>query len=166
MPVTPVTEVVMRRLVLSALCLLLTLAFSLPALAQSADIGGTWLVTSTIIATTTPTPQIREGFTKQETWVIDQRGGQARLRTPGGQIDGYFAQTHADFPGGAWCFRAQIPNFANQPNLHCGVEVVIPAGTAARLNGSTQITWYRNDAWTGQLVPFGGEAWRFEGLKR
>lgn len=156
----------MSRIACVVLCLALLPALTSRGAAQSNEIGGTWIVTSTIIATTTPTPQVKEGFTKQETWVIAQHGNQARLRTPGGQIDGYFAPNHPDFPGGAWYFQAQIRNFGNQPNLHCGVEVTIPDGTAARLAGGTKITWYGNDAWTGQLVPIGGEAWRFEGSHR
>jgi hypothetical protein len=133
--------------------------------AEPGNIGGTWKVTSKIIATTVPTPQVKEGFKKVETWNIKQTGMQAIVTTPAGAIAGRFVADTPEFPKGVWTFTVRIERLLGQSNLAGDIELIIQGNTGAVLKGGSSITYLGIDYALQRWVPVGKESWTFEGVR-
>ncbi len=123
-------------------------------------IHGDWLITGTIVAMSAPNDYVHEGYTKQDSWSIQQQGNSATLTTAQGSIQGTFQETTPEFPGGAWYFSVKIP-IGESIILH--MESYIISTTANTLKGAATNTYYGNSGFGWSLA--GSESWVYEGLR-
>ncbi len=142
---------------------LFVMATGVPA---APNIDGQWAITGVLAATSVPDPQVKEGYTKTETWQIRQNGEVATLTTPAGSVQGqYQPQTNA-FPNGVWRFEVMVENLMNLPNLAAKYEVVLVKRSETVISGGTTVTYYGNNGFGGPWWPAGIESWRYDGERR
>ncbi|MBF0100437.1 MAG: hypothetical protein HQK77_05960 [Desulfobacterales bacterium] len=127
------------------------------------SIQGDWLITATLIATTSPNEYVHEGYTKQDTWRIQQQGTSATLSSAEGSIQGIYQATTPDFPNGAWYFSVEIPNLMGNPAMMQTMEIYIAGATTNTIKGASTSRIYINYGFG--FNPSGLESFVFEGLR-
>lgn len=133
--------------------------------AYGKTLTGNWQVDAVLTATSTPTPQVKEGFRKVDRWQIKQNGNQAVLTGQAGSISGVYYASTPEFPGGVWKFEAVVHNLMNQPNLSAKFEIVIVQRSANVISGGFTTTYLGINYGGGPMVPLGLESWRFDGTR-
>jgi hypothetical protein len=150
----------MRKIIILAVLLLCPSAW-----AQAPAIHGRWRVTAVLTATSVPTPQVKEGFMKEEVWEIQQNGYTAILTTPNGSIEGGFVDQTPEFPSGVWRFEMMVESFMNLPNLAAKFEVVMLKRSENVISGGSTVTYYGNNGFGGPWWPAGLESWRYDATR-